>query len=971
MKWNACLFIIGLLFLNACAKNADVAVMEGTSNSSTIPNPTSTVPNNQTQEINIQPVYYYRFESTTNLGIATIGNMNLSMSSTTSFAQKTSGPVGKYAEFKGGKLNGPATLPATGSGNKSIAIEFLFKPSADFNRFRQDRMFYIENVEVTMAPESWLFKTPNDSWTIDLKGIGPKSVGYYLDGNFHHFLFQYDGSTGTKEIFVDGFLIWQKTAPTVTALFSTTSLIESGHTVHYDMFRGYIDELAFYDKILPDEFIYQHFLDFQNGSAYTFLLTTPPIVPSAPNLTESYDSNEFAPGFNLPSNSINVAQGVTVSALDQLKHFPTPRLKLNTSLPRNPSHFSWDYLGNLQYENDNVANQVGADIYSEMADRWNYYLTARLDLCNSGYLGAANNHCYYIRQVANAHPEWPVWALTLRVQNGRYQRRQDLPAACYIKDANGVPLTHIVTYGGAVFNEKVIRPFSSSSEATAAGCPDSNYDQDATYVSNGFNTMLGASGFNSNVVFAGYSDNNEFLYPMPTATLSADPTIASDYALSGQSSYLKYQSNHFGRLDARFRNLVNASNARLSNAIFQSYQVGDDSGYYWEWTQFKQSFSSVQGYKLATVDFYPRWPHNWRDGWGPWHGLSYMMKNRRYQIDNGDAFYSPYTAAGYDADEDNNILSAQWLGLNKIIYGLGALYTFPGYYIESAPWPRAEAYIHQVATPIYAQAAISKVDSLFMNSQLIDGDLPMNSTDSQAIRKGYEFWSSDVRVKTIVRKQNGANRYLIFTTLQPMTNAQVADSEKSKMITITMNGSQYTFETRRQGSIYVLDERNSSNKIFYQLDQWHEFKHPYFWSQESIIEAETADSGITDSTPELKTEVITWGNFTNYTSFISFPNTQTTFGTGLKYIYRPTDTTNRFIFVKVRSRTAGVSTGFSLNVDNGTSSSISGLSSNNWSWVQVAVPAFNSVADHTITILPSNNQLEIDKIAISQTQPTN
>lgn len=935
--------------------------------STPIPSPTpSPTPSPPPGAVTILPLDYFRFEDSSNPGLASIGQGSLNFSYYGSPATPSSGgQVGGYVNFKGGLVQGPASIPASTGATNAIAVEFLMKPGAEFNQKRGDRVFAAGGVEVVFSAEFIRFTTPGDSFSVPLNGVGPRSLGYFLDGRWHHFVFQYNGASGAKEIWVDGTLPggFSKTAPLTATLFAAPVPLALGSTTDYDMFRGGLDEFAVYQAMLPGSFIQQHELERIAGKAYTFLHNSSVLVPTPPTVTALIDGMEFAPGTTFPTSATAPAQGVSVSALDQLRKFPSPRLRTGTALPRNPSYFDWSYLGNLQYNVASLANQIGGQIYTEMADRWNYYLTQRTDFSTVANFSNVNRPEYHLRQATLARPDLPFWAITLRVQNTSAQTRQDLPDACYLRDQSGVPVLFS--------SKKRIRPFSSSATALSAGCPDSNYDQDANFVISGFNATLSSSGIHQQTVFSGFSDNNEFLYPKSETVLSADPAVRADYSVSGFSKYVLYDSNHFGRLDSRFRDLIRSSNPRLQNATYQSYQVDTDQGYYWEWSSFRQSFTPYLGHPLATPDFYPRYPSYWRDGASAWHGFSWMERARRYEIDKGDPLYSPYTAAGWDADEGLNIRPAQWLGLQKLIHALGAPYTLPGYYIEKAPWPKAEAYIHQVAMPVYAQAAFSRVEDLLLNGQLVDGDVSLVPTDPASSRKGYGFWAGDPRMKILIRKSNSSEVYLITGTIQP-NSSMIGNAEISKTAQITLNGESLRFEVRRQGSMYVYDRRNPANRIFYQVDAWHESTHPWFWSQNASVEAELPDTGLSATAPELKTEQAPGaqaGDFSGARTYVSFPSGQTAFGAGLQYSYRPVDSVSRTVHVLARARSGTAGGTLAFSVDGGVPMVSPQISSAGWIWTPVFLPSLNAPANHLMKVVPSNANVEIDRFQISDQAP--
>ena len=110
-----------------------------------------------------------------------------------------------------------------------------------------------------------------------------------------------------------------------------------------------LDEVAVYDEALPDDMLYQHFLDaIVHQRPYS---TAPPTVPwpnnaTYPNVTNAsyYDLAEYAPGTELPTpqGKGNNTEGVMVSCKDQLLFAADPRYNASSIEKHGtPYNFNW------------------------------------------------------------------------------------------------------------------------------------------------------------------------------------------------------------------------------------------------------------------------------------------------------------------------------------------------------------------------------------------------------------------------------------------------------------------------------------------------------------------------------------------------------------------------------------------------------------------------------------------------------
>ncbi|MFZ7118264.1 MAG: LamG-like jellyroll fold domain-containing protein, partial [Bacteroidota bacterium] len=325
---------------------------------------------------NYQPKSYYTFEGSSPMKDS-MGNFNLDPNyyqSSYQILTNTSGGVGKYM-----KLDSSSTIIRGGvlAIDSAITFEFIFKPGMNFGTTvfakRMDgalelRMTYPAinfMTEVKAANGSPIY----DDFEIDLNGIGRASYSYYVDDNWHHIVFKYNAKAGIKEVWVDGQL---------PAGFSKTiaggSFSQSGNRDYmlnsqsdYYKLQGAIDEIAVYHNSLGGNSIYAHYLNFMAGKHYSFANPTV-VAPSPSPVTAGININDFAPGHPSPS----------LTPIEQLKNFPTPRYKPgHTLFPNNP-FVGYYYLSGYQtYEtvySKAVANSV--TLQTDFAKNFNYTIMA-------------------------------------------------------------------------------------------------------------------------------------------------------------------------------------------------------------------------------------------------------------------------------------------------------------------------------------------------------------------------------------------------------------------------------------------------------------------------------------------------------------------------------------------------------------------------------------------------------------------
>jgi hypothetical protein len=151
-----------------------------------------------------------------------------------------------------------------------------------------------------------------------------------------------------------------------------------------------LDEMAIYEEALPPDVVFAHYLDAMThhrpyGMKTSGLSPAPtpnPVRPADPkNMQASdYDPMDFAPGTELPTPPGNATQGVIITAIEQLRHFPRPRfdtVAVSSASHKMMRNFNWmdvSYMsgqGQPDVPRSTIAD-TSVEIQSELASSWNY-----------------------------------------------------------------------------------------------------------------------------------------------------------------------------------------------------------------------------------------------------------------------------------------------------------------------------------------------------------------------------------------------------------------------------------------------------------------------------------------------------------------------------------------------------------------------------------------------------------------------
>lgn len=658
-----------------------------------------------------------------------------------------------------------------------------------------------------------------DDLHVELRGSGRRSYNYYTDGEWHHLVFTASLKSGKKEIWVDG-----ECLEGFSGDLGKANSFEFGAS---DGFRNTdkIDELAFYNSVLSPELIKQHYAEVRGGSPYSFKLNRKllqaGITPE--NKEETIDPAEFAPGY----------PDYTIQAVDQLKAFPDPRFHAAVPLRRNMSWMDISYLhrelparGGKGFGKADPNRAVA--LTAQMAEKWNYYIDIPVLRMDS----AATDKVYgdhksvegALIEFAKENPQYPVASILFEPQvrpvhagfesRVPYVSSQKLPDKYYFRDARG----NVVQYN----RKKWISPLAPLDIIQKDGKTSRFYlAQLLKYL------RTPPALINENGEVFGHMRKEDLL--------RKDPAVWAHYKSSGMTP-AEYSGWFQYRMDSTYRTeVMNGLDSKRTH--FSFYNLSAINPEYWPDYASRRELNRWSGDTMySTPDFYPRTPDNWRDGKGSSNGYGRLAHGRAREIELGDKFFSPFVAAGWGREEDN-IRPAQWLALLKSLVMLGADFFYTGYFNVTGAggkWPNGvgpndpRGYAYQIAIPSYAQAIRSWVPEFFEKGELL------NPADPRDLVRQFRFRGLGENELILVRKSG--KKYLIYGSVQPNSNIK-GNVPQEKKTTIELDGRQVSFVIRRQGSMYVLD-LSELQPVFYQVDGWHQYQHPYYWGRDLGIEGE-------------------------------------------------------------------------------------------------------------------------------------
>lgn len=569
------------------------------------------------------------------------------------------------------------------------------------------------------------------------------------------------------------------------------------------------------------------------------------------------DPLEFPPGH----------PNVTVSAIQQLQSFPVPRFKPGHTLLPNYNVMDPIYFGGYKQlgVSDNTAIDNSIIIQEIMCKDHNYMFNVNWF---SGYYSQA------AVTFANAHPEYKIAAMTLRAQVGGTKLwDQNFPNDHYIQNASG----QFMGWGGEIvtYPYKVWRPITNFIN---------DYAVDGDVIKNKYAGPL--SGLTRNVDFV--NEDGE-VYPLFDAyPMDQDPVVKAARIASGLAQR-EFLAKMVRLNDNAYRDRFMVG--KFAGGIYTGYRYDGHRGWQFPWSQAKYINSPIKGQYYSTGDLYVRWPNNWKDWVSAWHGLRWVTESRHYEIGDGDKLFSPFVAAGWSANPEEDVRPAQWLGLMKVMGMYGAEFYYTSYFVESLPAQDPKGYAWQAVIPPYAQAITSRCEDIFRNGTLLPGDMINNlHTDEWGTNipiPYYQFSTGDPNKVVVIRKKDGVNKYAITGTIQNNSNV-INSTPINAEAQINLNGQVLKFKIRRQGSTYVYDN-SVYPPTFQQLDGWHQYEHPSYWIRDFEIEAENFDA----SNGAIKTYCAAAPDYRNFQTVLFLQANQTA-----NYSFTTRESGNKYLFIK-------------------------------------------------------------------------
>lgn len=540
--------------------------------------------------------------------------------------------------------------------------------------------------------------------------------------------------------------------------------------------------------------------------------------------TGEIDLLEFAP--NHPE--------VNVSALEQLKGFTAPQFKLNHQLMPNFIWMDPTYMAGLLQPNYKIKNCVplSTKIQAELAFYWHYYFLVNNNLKLYKNYRDTNTFAGSWVNYANLHPELSTAAISFWAQIQPYKiggncsaktayiGNKDLPDSCYVHNENN-----------EIISKKHISPLIP---IELLQC---DFQTQSMYVDSLLNVLIRPLQM--------INENGE------TFRLYSDEILENDNRISiEKEKYANLSWNEFQAIKRIEREIAYKNSfmlkPNLDHCLYTEYSIDGQNKYRHNYKTMRVVNSIINNQYYSTPDFYPRYPSNWKDWKGPWHGLKWLEICRKTEIDLGDNLFSPFVAAGWDSIETNNIRPAQWLGLLKILGAMGAEFYYSGFFNTGKQVAKPENYVWQAVMPVYAQGVTSFYEDILRNGNIYFSENLI------------QYPESDVPV--VIRKSKNKKIWVIACTWQTGTNFN-NNIGQEKIIKVNVGNKKITLKARRQGSVYVYSEEKTQ-PLFYQIDTWHEYKHPYHWSKNIKLEAELY-------LDNAKSECITEND---YTKFVAYAN---------------------------------------------------------------------------------------------------
>lgn len=803
------------------------------------------------------------------------------------------------------------------------------------------------DAQIVVSPGSISFAVVNQQGKPDVENrlvigsSGKTSVTDYLyDGEWHHLAFTFEGDSvsGTAMIrfFIDG-----KTAPAFrkkVKLYSSLcgNRFHTGFLPENHSSEDGLDEVAIWFDVLPDGLIQQHSRSFFNGQPYSEKfsaggLTNAPL-PEFRFSERRYDSLDFAPGF----------PEYTVSQQEQLEEFPLPRFHTGTVMPKNFPWYDFMYMAydyrqvqadtaSIKYPGwkTKVHAQAALSLDSEMYYHWNYYFLVPSPTFNSGDYVNRNTIYGKLAAYADRHPEVKIativfWTGVNPSRAGYASKKPYIRSNHSIDPCNGDTLFPDIALDGLTQRKNL--------EALIRVLPHRDSLCKIDFVNE-----------NGEVFGESWTPNAEgYRNSSLISCIQRDSSTA-------RADRARWQYRVFKTYSSQFANT--ASFPCLRNTKFSFYQVaGFMPRYYSDWKQMRPVNARFHGMYYSTPDFYPgNKKYRIWETHGPYHGLDVIRDGRKYEISQGDLYFSPFICAGWGQDS-LSFRPAEWLAACKALGMMGAEFYYPAFFNTANPARKIpqdpRGYIYQVAMPVYAQATTSWYAGIFYRS------------------RDFVYMRNYNRL-TIYRKDSLQPVYAILACVFPLTNYADAIAGEPKG-EVNIDGEILVLAFSEQGNTFIYDKRDPKNIVFYQVDGWHEARHPYYWSKNFVFEAELCEG---ENRPLLRTERPAGAAANDYTEFTTYVRFSAGQPMNLLYRFEPRTGDTATYQVRVRARSSAKKSTMEIHAG-GQVYTIGNIEPGEFRWYTLTLKGkpqmvkFEAGKENVLELKALDSALEIDKVEV-------
>ncbi len=738
------------------------------------------------------------------------------------------------------------------------------------------------------------------------------------------------------------------------------------------------------------------------------------------NTENDLDVFEFPKGYFLGTNNYFKCN----KSVDQLKAYPVPRFMPYVKMHRNVNWIKSMWMADIINQNAlqpieqyKIVDAVA--IQNELSENWNYYYNFSENVSRSYNMLEDKNimtNAAFINDINTSGKNYPLACLTYRRQldvtvlqtpeNNFSQcenillRKGDQRSLIICQQLENINPQPPCSYPvGSVYpRDKSGNKISPSQNSPNSWSPlkanRSIYLGDAMALETALDKFINTGKFHltENAIkrIEMISENNEVaprysLKPDGHNRLEDDKAIfdaAKAAPFLGNMDY--YQGEAKKAIDNDYRDyILNSKRLRLPISTgFLNYTVSGFGNKHL-YQQLRETQKLIDGKCYPTPDIYISRPHLWKEqSKGANNGWQWFAISRYKEIyDDGfghaynDQWCAPFVSAGYNTNMEFNTRPGQYLGFLKAMVLQGAEFFHP--FVENNI-RQGNAFCWQAAIPVYAQAVGSRLYHFIEYGKSLFGDIPITLKNMKGTIPSFRFKSDNENYLIAVRqdtdeKLGAINRFAIVGAIMKNSNG-INDSPLSSNATFTLGNQQLTFPIRRQGSTYVYDYSDKGNIVFYQLDKWHQYEHPDYWSKDFEIEAEVFDNTTSNNAWKVKSEGIVISgvkvDLTNVTSYIHFKVVPSS---PIIYIFQPRKDgvkNDYALWILARSSVkSGIDIVLSSELGK-VSNHINNIDSKEWKWYEVTpnTNTFIGLSDNDVRyelqLLPINNSVEIDAIKI-------